>query len=419
MAEKKLMALDIGSSWVRAVIGSVSRDGQLMVDTVCERPSEGVSHGKIVNIEQCFRTISSVVQESELQAGTEVDSVIFGVGGSQIETYNSEGVVGITGKDLEITRDDIYRSLEVAKAFNLSADKEILHTLVQDFCVDGKDGIKDPIDMLGHRLETKVLIVTGQSDIIQNERKTLLRAGFESQRVILQPLADAEVVLSAEEKEIGTVLVNIGSQVTNMIAYSKGSPCYAGGIDLGSNDVTNDIAYILGKTHAVAENVKCESGCCYIPSVSQTDMVVIPQVPGLPSISMPKRELCKIIEPRMAEIFSFLKNDLDKCCPQAQFAGGVVLVGGGALLSGVSELASEIFRLQPRIGFPEALHGLDRSYIDPKYTTVLGLLQNEANRYVSAMVGKRSPKGGNGEWKQQASDGFFKKVSRFFRTVAK
>ncbi|MDD4007339.1 MAG: cell division protein FtsA [Sphaerochaetaceae bacterium] len=419
MAEKKLMALDVGSSWVRAVIGSVSREGQLMVDTVCERPSEGVVHGRIVNIEQCLRTISSVVQESELQAGTEVDSVIFGVGGSQIETYNSEGVVGITGKDLEITRDDIYRSLEVAKAFNLPADREILHTLVQDFCVDGKDGIKDPVDMLGHRLETKVLIVTGHSDVIQNERKTLIRAGFDSQRVILQSLADAEVVLSAEEKEIGTVLVNIGSQVTNMIAYSNGSPCYAGGIDLGSNDVTKDIAYILGKSHAVAESVKCESGCCYIPQVNQSDMVVIPQVQGLRSISMPKRELCKIIEPRMAEIFSFLKNDLDKCCPQAQFSSGVVLVGGGALLSGVSELASEIFRLQPRIGFPEALHGLDRSFIDPKYTTVLGLLQNESARYLSSALGKKSSKSSGGEWKQQSSDGLFKKISRFFRTVAK
>lgn len=417
MAEKKLMALDIGASWVRAVTGSISRDGQLMVDAVVERPSEGVEHGMIVNIEQCLGVVGSVVQESELQAGAEVDSVVFGVGGSQIETYNSEGVVGITGGDLEITRGDVLRSLDVARAFNLPADREILHTLVQDFRIDGKEGIKEPVNMIGHRLETKVLIVTGRSCVIKTARKTLGRAGLAAQRIVLEPLADAEVVLSAEEKETGVVLVDIGSQVTNMIAYSGGSPCYAGGIDLGADDVTSDIALILGKTRAVAESVKCESGCCYIPSVNPQEMVVIPQVAGLRSISMPRRELCKIIEPRMAEIFSLLKTDLDKCCPTAQFSSGVVLVGGGALLSGVSELAGEIFGLETRIGFPEALHGLDRDFIDPKYATVLGLLKHEADRQLSGALGAkdRGPKG----WRQAPSEGVFKKIARFFRTVAK
>lgn len=418
MAEKKIMALDIGSSWVRAVIGSVGRDGTLMVDTVEERPSEGVSRGAITNIEQCLRTVASVVQESELQAGTEVDSVVFGVGGSRISTIASQGVVGITGRDQAITREDIYRSLDVAKARSLSKDREIIHTLVQDFCVDGKEGIKSPENSIGHRLETNVLLVTGDVDSDETAKKVLGRAGFSSQRIVLESLADAGIVLTDEEKEVGIVLVNIGGQVTNMIAYSNGYPVYAGGVDLGSDDVTSDISKILGKTHAVSEDIKCSSGCCYIPSVNPTDMVIIPQVPGLPAISMPKRELSKIIEPRMAEIFSFLKSDLDRSCPTAQFAGGIVLVGGGSLLSGVSELASEIFRLQPRIGFPKALHGLDRSFIDPKYTTVLGLLQSESERYLASINGKRRGSGGN--WKNSSRpEGLFTKISRFFKTVTK
>ena len=183
-------------------------------------------------------------------------------------------------------------------------------------------------------------------------------------------------------------------------------------MDLGSGSVTNDIAYMLNKPKMVAEQVKVESGSCYIPNVQADEKIIIPQVGGLPAIQMPKSELCKIIEPRMAEIFSLLKKDLDSKLPPATYGGGVVLVGGGSLLSGVTDLASEIFRMQARIGFPEALPGLDRSYINPKYTTVLGLLKTEAKKAGSASgnrnkMDKRAAKSG----------GLFGKISGFFKTI--
>ncbi len=220
------------------------------------------------------------------------------------------------------------------------------------------------------------------------------------------------MVLSADEKEMGTILINIGGSTSNMIVYQNGSPFYVGGVDLGSGNVTNDIAYILNKPKMVAEQVKVESGCCYIPSVSPDEKIIIPQVGGLPSIQMPKRELCKIIEPRMAEIFSLLKKDLDSKLSHGTFGGGVVLVGGGSLLSGVTELASEIFRMQARIGFPEALPGLDRSYINPKYTTVLGLLKTEA-RKASNSSGSR----GKPDKRSKKSEGVFGKLSDFFKKI--
>lgn len=304
-SEKVLLGLDIGSSWVRAVVGSVSKDGQLMVDSICERPSEGVRSGVVVNIEQTRKAISSVIQEAELQAGIEAQSVITGIGGSSVNGYSSQGVVGINAKDLEITRNDIADCLKSARAFELPADKEVLHTLVQDFTVDGKAGIKDPIDMTGHRLESKVLIVMGSSSNCSNTRRALQSAGLNSARLVLSQLADADIVLSADEKEMGTILINIGGSTSNMIVYQNGSPVYVGGVDLGSSSVTNDIAFILNKPKMVAEQVKVESGCCYLPSVSTDEKVIIPQVGGLPSIQMQKKELCKIIEPRMAEIFLF------------------------------------------------------------------------------------------------------------------
>ena len=411
-AEKVFMGLDIGSSWTRAVVGSMSKDGQLMVDSICERPSEGVRNGLIVNAEQTLKNINSVIQEAELQAGTEVESVIVGVGGSTIEGRQSEGVTGITTKGLEITNADIYKSLEVARTFELPPDRVILHTLVQDFSVDGQSGIKDPIDMTGHRLESRALVVTGNNTSCQMTKKLLQRAGAQSVRLVLRQLADAEVVLSTDEKEMGTILINVGSNCSNMIVYKNGAPQYVGGIDFGGSHVTNDIAYILNKPKAVAEQIKCEYGSCYIPSVNPEDKILIPQVGGLPSIQLPRIELTKIIEPRMAEIFSMLKKNLEDKNIRGTFGGGVVLVGGGSLLSGITELASEIFGMQARIGFPEALSGLDRSYIDPRYSTVLGLLKSEARK-----MGGGSSKGTRKHGKRSEKTSVFQKVSNFFKTV--
>ncbi|HPZ16736.1 MAG TPA: cell division protein FtsA [Sphaerochaeta sp.] len=411
--EKMLMALDIGSSKTRAVVGSVSRDGNLMVEGVCEHPSEGVRQGAIINIEQTLKTIKTVINEAELQAGAEVNEVIIGIGGENIIGFPSTGVVGINSKDQEIKREDIFRSLEVARAFELPQDREILHTLVQEFQIDGQSGVKDPIDMLAHRLESKVLIVTASTQVAQLQRKCIQRAGLGVQRLVLQSLADSEVVLSAEEREMGTILINIGSGVTDLIAYGRGAPIYTGGVNLGGEAVTADIAYILNKTRTTAEQIKVESGHSYVPSVGSDEMVLIPQVGGLPPIKMPKRELSKVIEPRMAEIFSKLKSDLEKARVGSSYGGGVVLVGGGALLSGVTELASEIFQLPARMGFPEAIGGLDRSYISPDYTTALGLLKSEARK-----VRESTPTKGAHTKRRSRKEGRLGPLFRgFFRTL--
>lgn len=376
--DKVIMALDIGSSNVRAVVGSLSREGRLMVDALCERPSDGVKNGVVVNVEQTFKSIDSVIQEAELQSGLEYDSLIAGIGGSLIRCKQSQGVTGITADGLEITNSDIYRSLEIARTVELPPDRSILHTLVQDFSVDGRRGIKDPVQMSGHRLESRALVVTGSTSSIVNLKKCLNRAGAQNPRVYLSQLADAEVVLSSDEKDMGTILINIGSNVTNVIVYQKGAPIYVGGVDMGGNSVTNDIAFLINKTRQISEQIKIEYGCSYSPYIGESETVLIPQGDNLPLIELPKRELCKIIEPRMAELFCIIQNNLIQKNVHGTFGGGIVLVGGGSLLSGVSDLATEVFRMQCRIGFPEALNGLDRSFINPKYSTVLGLLKAEA-----------------------------------------
>lgn len=404
--DKTLLGLDIGTSSIRAVIASVNRDGQLMIEAIAERPGEGVKAGSIVNIEQTLKAINSVISDAELQSGTEVSSAILGIGGDHIEGISSNGAVGITSKDQEIKSDDIRKSIEIARARDIPQDAEILHTLVQDFQVDSRSGIKDPIDMLGHRLETRVLLVLGSSSICQNQRKCVQKAGLQVQRMVLQPLADSEVVLTNEEKEMGAIVINIGAGTTNMICYLQGSPVYVGGIGFGGDNVTGDIAYMLQLPRVAAESIKITDGSCHTPSVNPDEMIITPAVGGKPSFRFPKRELAKVIEPRMAEIFSLLQVELEKHDISGSFGAGIVLVGGGSLLSGATELAAEIFRLPARLGFPQAINGLDRQYIDPKYSTVLGLVKIEAKRYRDS--------GGHNSARGKDKGGFSSKMKGLF-----
>ena len=380
-ADKTIVGLDIGTSSTRVAVGSVSRDGLLVIECVVERPSEGVKNGSIVNIEQTMKVIGSVIGEAEVQAGTEISSVIIGIGGDQIKGIKSNGVVGINSKDQEITKDDIRRSIDVARNIQLPQNTEILHSLVQDFYVDSRSGIKDPVDMLGHRLDTKILLVLGSSPIIQNQKKCVYKTGLQIQKVVFQTLADSEVVLSPEEKDMGVILIDIGSGSTNYIAYSSGAPVHVGGINRGSDLVTSDIAYLFQLPKAAAESLKLTDGSCFSPGIGEDEMIVTPSLGGKPVIRMPKKEFAKVIEARMAEILLMIQQDLQDNQIQGPFGAGIVLVGGGALMGGVTELAAEIFRLPARIGFPEAISGLDRTYIDPKYATVLGLFKSEAKKY--------------------------------------
>jgi len=407
--DRYIMGLDIGSSWTRAVIGSIGREGQLVVEAITEKASEGVKCGAINNIDQTFKTVSAVLSDAEMQAGCEIKSMILGIGGNHIKGRLSTGVIGVNSKTGEISRSDIYKSLDVAKAVELPQGSEVLHTLVQDFSVDSRSGIKDPIDMIGRRLETRVLLISGSSSAIQNHKKCVTKTGVQVQRLMLSSVADAEVTLSAEEKEMGTVLINIGAGCTNMIAYQHGSPVYAGGVPFGGDAITSDIAYWLNKSKQMAEQIKIESGSCYKPAVDPGDFIIIPG-PNGQQYPMPRYELVNVIESRMAEIFMMLQMNLEECGIQDPFQGGVVLVGGGSLLSGATELCREIFQLPTKIGFPETFGGLDRAYIDPRYTTVLGLLKSEAKKVRDNFASRQNEREGGSE----NGNKFFRLLKKLF-----
>ncbi len=379
---KILCALDIGSSKIRAVMGEL-KDDKLIVLAVSEDKSEGVSHGEIVNIEKAGRVIKNVISNAELQAGREANEIIVSVGGTHISCKNSQGIVGVNGKDNEISKEDIRRSLDVARATDLPRDMELIHTLVQNFLIDGKSDIKDPLSMLGHRLESKVLLVLGSSVVCQNISRCVERTGtYKLKRKVLKQLADTDAVLTNEDKDLGVILINLGSETTDMMVYQKGAPLFVTSIDIGSNDITNDISLIFNRTNSISERVKIDDGSCYTLNIDPNDTCIIPSVGGEASdIELPRIELAKVIEARMGEIFSILSLQLEDNNINGNFGSGVVLVGGGSLLTGVTELAREIFKMNARIGFVKSLNGLDRDYLNPEYSTVLGLLISEEKKY--------------------------------------
>ncbi len=401
--ENHIVGLDLGSSKVCAVAGIKASDGNVQITCVSERPSEGIRAGKIENIETALQVVSSVIEDVELKTGTEIKQVVAGIGGQHVTGNSSQGVVGIESPNREIRREDIFRSMEVARAMEMPADREVLHTLVQDFRVDGRGGIKDPVAMLAHRLESKVMVVTGSQSVSSNITKCINRAGFQIERLVLQQLADTEAVLSLEEREMGTLLINIGGGMTNMIGYIGGAPYHLGGIGMGGGQVTSDLAYILNKPRSMTEDIKCEHGCCYSPLIGQHEDIIIPQVGGWPSIKIPKREICRIIEPRMAEIFSILKGLISKTRTGGSFGGGVVITGGGAMLPGTVELAAEVFGLPARLGLPRPFEGLESRYIDPQYATALGLVLFSARRKGEVAHNRSSRSRSSGTQHEKAS----------------
>ncbi len=379
VTDNTILGLDIGTSKICAVAGAKQPDGSVRIIAFKEQHAEGVRAGNIINIESVIGIISNIRREIEIEAACEIKQIVTGVSGSHIEGLMSQGVVGIHSKDQEIRSDDIYRSMEVARAFELPLDREILHTLVQDFSIDGRSGIKDPIDMIGHRLETKVMIVTGSVTASQNIDKCIKRSGLITKRRVLQQLADSEALLSSDEKEMGTLLINLGAGMTNMVGYLHGAPVFVGGIDIGGSQVTADLAFVLNQPLQLIEEMKIAHGSCYEPMIDDHEMVILPQVGGLPSIRMPRKELCKIIEPRVAETFAMLRNMLDKRGLLHSF-GGVALTGGGAMMPGATELAAELFDRPARRASFKPFDGFDVNQFDLRYSTAIGLVLYDARR---------------------------------------
>ena len=289
--EDVVVALDIGSTWVRAFICERNESGIYEITGVGVKPSTGLRKGVVVNIEATLRAIAAAIEDAEMSSGIEVSDCWTGIGGNHISGLNSRGVVGITGKKRgtrEIGAEDIERVIEAAKAVVIPMDRMLLEVIPQTYIVDDHKGIKNPLDMIGVRLEAEVHIITCTVTGAQNLIKCVNRAGFRVNELVLQTLAAGRAVLTQEEKDLGVVLVDLGGGTTDVLVYVDGSPYSTYTIPAGGSQVTGDISIIKNVSGETAEKIKIEAGCCWDDLLDEDETVIVPGVGGRPPMSIPR-----------------------------------------------------------------------------------------------------------------------------------
>ncbi len=390
-SDQTIVGLDIGTSKVCATIAEINDSGELEVLGVGRSASSGLRRGVVINIEATLQSVAAAVEAAEQMAGREVQGVVTGIAGGHIEGMNSRGVVAVTGRGREITQVDVDRVIDAARAVVIPMDREILHVIPQEYVVDDQGGIRNPIDMIGVRLEAEVHIITGSVTSAQNLVKCVNRAGFKVDQIVLDGLASANAVLTADEKEMGVLLLDLGGGTTDILVYREGAPYYTSVIGLGGSQVTSDISIMLKTPMESAEQIKCEAGCCYVDLVDSDEPVVIPGVGGRPPLSIQRRGLAEIIQPRVEEIYRMVREKLEKKGYLGSIGGGVVLTGGGALLPGAVDLAQEVFGTAARVGRPTSVAGLVEEFQQPDMATAVGLVQFAAEEIDRSLFEKSVP----------------------------
>ncbi len=363
----------MGTTKICAIIAEADPGGGLDVIGVGAAASRGLRKGVVVNIDSTVEAIKQAVAEAEQMAGVEVAAVYAGVAGGHIRGVNSRGAVAVSGKDREVSGDDVERAVEAARAINLPQDREIIHVLPQTFLVDDQDGVREPIGMSGVRLEVETHIVTGAVRSVQNVVRSVNRAGLAVQDIVLEPLASAEAVLLADEKELGVILVDIGGGTTDVALYRDGAVWHTAILPLGGDHISNDIAVGLRTPAGDAEDLKRRHGCALTALVAAEETIDVPSVGGRKARQLSRQILSEIIQPRVEEIFTLVARDLAKAGFRDAAPAGVVVTGGTSILEGVPEVAERVFDLPVRRGIPDVGGRLAESLKSPVYATGVGL----------------------------------------------
>jgi len=367
-----IVGLDIGTSKVVAAVAELLPDGGFQVIGLGQSRSEGLRKGVVVNIEATVRSIRGALEEAELMAACRIADVYIGIAGSHIKGVNSSGMVAI--KDREVAAADVERVIETARALHIPTDQQVLHVLTQEFIVDGQEDIREPIGMSGVRLEVRVHIVTGAVSAAQNVVKCVRRCGLEVQDIILQPLASALSVLTADERELGVALIDIGGGTTDITVFTGGAIRHTAVIPIAGDQITNDIAMALRTPIPEAEEIKLAHGMAKEVLADASDRMEIAGIGDRPARLLSRQALAAVIEPRVEELFTLAQQLIRDSGFEDKLASGIVLTGGTSLLPGIAELAEDVFLRPARTGWPAYSGPLADVVRNPRYATVMGLL---------------------------------------------
>ena len=368
-----IVGLDIGTTKICCIIGEISHENQVDIIGLGQYPSRGLRKGVVVNIDGTVESIKNAVEEAELMAGCEIDSVFVGIAGGHINSLNSHGI--IAAKSKEITQKDIERVIDAAKAIAIPLDREVIHVLPQEYIVDSQDGIKTPLGMSGIRLEAKVHIVTAAVTSAQNIVRCVNKAGLGVRDIVLEQLASSESVLSSDEKELGVAMIDIGGGTSDLAIFFQEAIKHTSVLTIAGAQMTNDIAIGLRTPNQEAEKIKHAHGCALSALVAEDETIEVPSVGGRETRTVSRQILSEILEARAREMFEMLNHEINVSGFRDIVSSGIVLTGGASSLPGMGELAEEIFQLPVRVGVPANLGGLVDVVGSPMYATSTGLIQ--------------------------------------------
>lgn len=382
MRDDIIAGLDIGSSAIRLVVGQKinSHTGpQLQIIGAVEVPSSGINRGAVNSIEDTTSAISACLEKAERLIGVPIESVWASINGPHIKCERSKGVVAVSKSDGEITEDDVARAIEAARALSVPPNYEILHVIPVKFTVDNQEDIKDPIGMTGIRLEVETLIIQGLSSQIKNLTKAIYRTGLEIEDLVSSPLAAAEAVVGAKQKELGAALVNIGSSTTSIAVFEEGEILHTAVIPIGAEHVTSDVAIGLRCPINLAEKIKIEFGSAKPDQFNKKDEIDISEIAedegfGSELKEISQKYVAEIIEARVEEIFEKIDNEFKKIERSGMLPAGVFLIGSGSKLNNIVDVAKEKLRLPATIGSNKTLSSVIDKVNDPGFLTALGLV---------------------------------------------
>tara|TARA_E500000331_G_scaffold184999_2_gene178096 strand:- start:2415 stop:3650 length:1236 start_codon:yes stop_codon:yes gene_type:complete len=380
-SEKILVGLDIGTSKIVAIVAKINDENDLTVIGIGQAESKGLKKGVVINIDSTVNSIRAAVEEAELMSDCKIETVTTGIAGSHIRSFNSTGMVAI--RDAEVSQNDVDRVIETATAINIPSDQQILHVIPQEFIIDGQEDIKEPIGMSGRRLEVRAHIVTGAISAAQNIIKCIKRCGISVSDLVLQPLASSNSILTEDEKNLGTLLIDIGGGTTDIAIFSGGAIRHTAVIPIAGDQITSDIAMALRASTNEAEAIKLTHGVCKQSLVEKrTEFEVAGLGDRAQNRLLSKNTLAAVIEPRVEELFSLVSQVSRESGFDELISSGVVLTGGSSLLVGVVELAEDVFFRQVRVANPNYSGNLADVISNPRYSTAMGLII-EANRDLS------------------------------------
>jgi|TARA_B110000305_G_scaffold241320_1_gene314964 cell division protein FtsA len=368
-----IVGLDIGTSKVVAIVGEINPEGRLEIIGLGSHGSKGLKKGVVVNIESTVQSIQRAIEEAELMAGCQIQSVYAGIAGSHIRSMGSHGIVAI--RDREVFQPDIDRVIDAAQAVAIPADQKILHILPQEFIIDTQEGVKEPLGMSGVRLEAKVHLVTCAVNAAQNIEKCIKLCGLGVDDIILEQLASSYSVLTEDEKDLGVCMVDIGGGTSDIAIYTEGAIKHTAVIPIAGDQVTNDIAMALRTPTQNAEEIKIKYACALGSLAGENETIKVPSVGDREDRSLSRQALAEVVEPRYEELFTLIQAELRRSGFEDLIPAGIVLTGGASKMEGVVELAEEIFHMPVSIGKPKNVSGLADIVRNPIYATAVGLLQ--------------------------------------------